>query len=244
MWLLQILGSIFLLFTLPGAALAEIITLTPTDMGNYMIYGDVFTGHHDPSNDAITLFNDGSGDSDPTHGMRHWFLFDLSEIEGAIYSVSLTLETGEIFFLDGSLRAALTPDELTYTMYGVDTPTSILTAGGDGLSSVFDDLGSGDAFGTRTYTREDNGAVVDIAMNGAGVAAVQAAVGGYFALGGAVASDSEGRDRYLTYAEGGIRQLSIEVPEPAGLALFGIGTFVVFGFQAHGRRRGKHCRTS
>ena len=106
-------------------------------------------------------------------------------------------------------------------------------AGGTGLVGTFNDLGSGTTYGNRTYANPDDHQVRDIALLAAGVNALQAAVGGQFALGGAVTTLSPslyfGAYEFVfggSNVTGAQLVLDVEpvpVPEPATLTLVGLG---------------------
>ena len=66
------------------------------------------------------------------------------------------------------------------------TDIATLRAGGSGLTGIFDDLGGGTGFGQVDMTVADNGTVVSIPLNESAEAAINAAAGGLWAVGGAV----------------------------------------------------------
>ena len=128
---------------------------------------------------------------------RSFFAFS---IPAGIAATSATLR------LELHASGYLSPDAAeTYLLYDVSTATDTLLAGGDGLTAIFDDLGSGILFGSKNIGASDQGTFVEIALNTAGIESLTAAAGDTWAIGGRVAD------------------LALTVPEPATLALIGIG---------------------
>jgi hypothetical protein len=195
-------------------ARAATITLNAVDNGAYNQLGD-----HAGSNPNYFVGFDGY------YVSRNWFVFDLASVSGTIVSASLRLQT--YYFV-----SYVKPTE-TYTLFDVTTPIASLIAGGTGLVDTFNDLGSGTTYGNRTYIAADDHKERDIALLAAGVNALQAAVGGQFALGGAVTtllpSLYFGQYEFVFGGSGGaLAQLVLDVepvpvPEPATLTLVGLG---------------------
>ena len=74
---------------------------------------------------------------------------------------------------------------ISYVLYNVSTPVAALVAGGSGLVGTYNDLGSGTELSdVISIAPQDQGTVKPIALLPAGVAAMEAARGGLFALGG------------------------------------------------------------
>ncbi len=71
---------------------------------------------------------------------------------------------------DGFLGFGSSDPTETYTMHGVSTPTDQLIAGGSGLTGIFDDLGSGIAYGSTVVSAADNGQLVRVDLSPAAVA--------------------------------------------------------------------------
>lgn len=102
---------------------------------------------------------------------RNFFSFDLSS---ACQATEVTLQLTR-FRQTGSL---------TYSLFDVSTPAAVLNANNGTSQAIFDDLGSGTAFGSFPV---DPGAETDILsfrLNPAGVAGFNAARGGFFSIGG------------------------------------------------------------
>jgi hypothetical protein len=196
------------------ASLAGATTITATDSG---WYNDI--GTHDASNQNYIagLCSDCGGAT-----YRNFFVFDLSSIVGSITSATLRLDTANVV------------SSGIYDLFDVSTPIDALTAGGSGLTGIYNDLGSGSTFGSIGLLNTQDHQLVDIPFNVNGLAALNAS-SGLFAVGGRYTSAGYhafgGSNGSLT------RQLIVEtanVPEPYTMALLAIG---LFGITAVRRRR-------
>jgi hypothetical protein len=150
---------------------------------------------------------------------RDFFVFDLSGVATPIAAARLRLFNPEAGF--GSPDASE-----TYTVFDVTTSIASLT---DGTATAFADLGSGVVYGSLVMTALDNGTLVEIVFNAAGVAAINGALGGLFAVGGAVTTIDANLDLDDEFVFGytdieDTRVLDLEpVPEPGTLLLLGSG---------------------
>jgi large repetitive protein len=198
-----------------GRANAMEITRAAVDSGWYDQ-----TGSHVPENlNYLCGFNNGIE-------FRNFFVFDLSGIDLRIVSAELQIQNPTFGYFSAD------PTE-TYTLFDVSTPVSTLSAGGEGLTSIFADLGSGVSYGSQVVSHADDDRIVTISLNAAGIAALNEA-NGQFAFGGAITTLSrEGfMDEYVFGETGFVtdtRQLVIEasssVPEGSstwGLLLLGL----------------------
>jgi PEP-CTERM motif len=210
----------------PSAAIP--ITINFSDSGWYDS-----TGLHDPTN-VNYIAGDLGGNE-----FRDWFIFDLTSLVGqTILSASLALAnpSGGYTSLDATEN---------YALFDVSTSPATLALGGSGLVGIFNDLGTGTSFGSRTVSAADNNTTVLTAFNAAGLSALNAAIGGSFALGGAVTTLTLGGPTEFIFGFTGpasLRELRLEVepagvsaiPEPASLALLGTG---IAGLAARRLRR-------
>jgi len=93
-----------------------------------------------------------------------------------------------------------------FTMYDY---TGLISALATGSVAAFNDLGSGDVYGSRLFSSADNGTTVSIALNAAALADINAAAGSQFALGASVSA----------------------VPIPAAFWLLGSGLLGLIGYR-------------
>ncbi|MCH8878784.1 MAG: hypothetical protein IID34_02745 [Planctomycetes bacterium] len=108
---------------------------------------------------------------------RNWFVFDLTAVLTPIASAELLLDNPSIFSDDG-----FEVYQLTST---TSTPATLIAAGGG--AGVFGSLGTGTVFSTITvYDPADDGATLSLALNAAGIAFLNANLGGLVAFSGRV----------------------------------------------------------
>jgi len=182
MRLIFALVLIILSLTFARAYGGPTVTLTATDRGWYNE-----TGFH---NQNLIRYNAGEDGNDFEY--RNFFVFDLSGISTQIVGAELQLNT---YQTDIYLQT-----EETYQLHAVSTALSTLTAGGSGLTAIFDDLGDGATFGSRVFNSNEDDITVTIDLNSAFVTAANAAAGsGSVALGGAITTlDPNGGNSQLT----------------------------------------------
>lgn len=165
---------------------------------------------------------------------NNFFVFDLSSVTGTIVGAELRLEN--------PTSGYESPDATeTYSLFDVSTSIASLTAGGSGLTGTFADLGSGTSYGSLVMSVSDNGTVVTISLNSAGIAALNAAAGGSIAIGGAVTTltmTTNVIENVFAFSSNGTETKELvltTIPEPSSLALFGVGALGLGG--ARWRRR-------
>ncbi len=145
--------------------LPRVVTQPATDSGRYS-----FSGSHNSSDTEYEALVGGS---------RSFFVFDLKGLTDPrpIASASLLLDTGTV--------SSGTFGGITYTLYDVSTPIAAVTAGGSGLTAIYDDLGTGVPYSAATEIEPGTSNTdKSILLLPAGVAAVEAAMGGMLAIGG------------------------------------------------------------
>jgi prepilin-type N-terminal cleavage/methylation domain-containing protein len=147
--------------TIPVVSTTE--TISAIDSGWY-----TSAGSHSPANKNYIV-----GDTSGTE-YRNFFVFDLSSISGTIVSATLSV--------DQHTYSSVHPSE-TWTVYDVGTAISTLTDGSGGVGA-FNDLGGGISYGSAPVTAATTTVTVD--LNASALSALNAAVGGQFAFGGAL----------------------------------------------------------
>ena len=186
---------------------------------------------------------------DPTRNVltRNFFVFDLTELKGDDPVTSATLRinasnvkvggTYSLWDVDSTMPELRRPLEVD-----PDTNEFILR------QFVYDDLGTGNSYGSTALTTSDSWTIVDIELNVAALASINAkdgcnsqgeSVDCLWALGGNL--DHDNVDEFaFGLSGGGVRQLiySTEsipaVPVPAAVWLFGTALIGLIGF---GKRR-------
>lgn len=151
--------------------------------------------------------------------LRSFFVFNLTGFSpGSITGATLTLSNR-----DSSVQNVALPGTvgapLTINLWSITSLISDLTGGLNGLA-VFADLGGGTLLGSLTVPNNNPGNVI-IALNGAGLAALNAGAGSSIAIG--LALDSPGTaDKYIFANEGTtadfpdvLRQLDVTTATPA-----------------------------
>jgi hypothetical protein len=117
---------------------------------------------------------------------RSFFVFDVptqtEPIRGGVLRLFNPSSTAPEPYTNGYLSTDLTE---TLTLFDVSTPTSTLVDGTGGLSA-FEDLGTGNIFGQLVVNRDMNGSFIEVALNSAGLSALDAAQGGTFVIGAAL----------------------------------------------------------
>ena len=146
---------------------------------------------------------------------RNFFVFDLTAIPigDTVVSVTLRLFNPALNLPTILANGYSSPDPFeTYEVVEVITPVPLLILGGAALTTTYQDLADGAVFGSRAVSAADNGTNVDIALNAAGVAAIDAGVG-LFALGGHITTLTSGFDNEFAFGStsaNSLRQLVIE----------------------------------
>ena len=110
-------------------------------------------------------------------------MFDLGGISGTVQSATLTLDVADP---DGYISTA---PSLIYALYDITTPIPVIVAGNAGVGA-YDDFGSGIRFGTHIATNAQEGTAIQIALNAAALASIQAGLGFDWAIGGTIADSS------------------------------------------------------
>jgi hypothetical protein len=187
-----------------------------------------------------------------TADVRNFFVFDLAGVSSNVTAATLRLwnpadDPATTTVNESGFRSTLPnplPQDLrteTYQLNEVSTSIPELLAGnaggGDPIAVArFDDLGDGNVFGTYIASNADNGTFVQIVLNAAAIAAINAHAGGLFAIGGSItsldadATNTEALFRFTNGLPSSDTQLLLStapIPEPASYALMIAGLGIV-----------------
>ena len=134
-------------------------------------------GFHDGA--STNYYTGATGQAD-FHGgrVRSFFVFDLSGVSGQVVSAQLSARS-----YSGTGAPAM------LSLYDVSTTPAALATTADAATQIFDDLGSGTVLGSAAVT-DPTAATITVPLSVDGVSALQAALGGTFALGGDYAPGS------------------------------------------------------
>src|SRR4051812_7059463 len=160
-------------------------TVGAYDRGTYeqAVYADSHVRYgSDPDNSYFTAGrSDNPVNADPQRDtIRNFFAFDLSPSDATVTKAELVLKFNGAAYLSED-------DSETFALYDVSSDLDALVAGGDGtagLGAIWDDLGSGHHYASRTFTASDQGEVIRIPLDA--TARLEAQAGGKFAIGGAL----------------------------------------------------------
>jgi hypothetical protein len=169
---------------------------------------------------------------------RNFFVFDLSAVSGNIVGATLKIPN-----VGSNLQWSS-----TYTSYDVTTAISALTAGQTGATGIFSDLGTGTVYASGLAPASYADYTVSLAA--AGVAALNSAKGGQFAIGGALSPLTPPLGLYnytfsTTPASGRPVELTLNmetVPEPATMivwSLLGAASWLGMRVWRRGHRAGR-----
>ena len=144
-----------------GGAVASATTLNSTARGWYDS-----TGFHNASNPNYISGTDG------INTWHDFFTFDLTGVSGTISSANLVLYN------------PVASGSGVFTSYDVNTPAATLDATNSGQTGIFNDLGSGNAYGSINYSTADNSTFVTINLNSQFLADINARSSNLFSVGG------------------------------------------------------------
>jgi hypothetical protein len=126
---------------------------------------------------------------------HNFFVFDLSGISSPVYAATLRAYNPGIVPDGFDGYDSLDASE-TWAVYDVSTPIPNLLNGTGGVAAHVD-LGSGISYGDVEATSASNGNFVELSLNAFGIAAINAALGGDLAIGGALTTIGGAYDQLL-----------------------------------------------
>jgi len=103
-----------------------------------------------------------------------YFVFDLSGITGDKTGARLRLELQ--LYTSGDLSE-------TFSVYDVSTDAATLKADDTGQTAIFNDLQTGEVYGTFEVTAGDVGTIIEIPLSAEALSDINTAAGGFFAVG-------------------------------------------------------------
>ena len=106
----------------------------------------------------------------------------------------------------------------TFSLFDVSTAIANLMASGNGQVGIYNDLGTGASFAAQSVSAANNGQIVPVNLNAAGLAALNAARGGQMAVGGAVTTIAGTINQSIFAGTGlanDVKQLVLTLAEPA-----------------------------
>ena len=140
-----------------------------------------YKGEHFASNSDYIVGDCSIGTCGGLGAYNDFFTFNLAGVSGSVTSVTFSA-----FNPGGPYPGYSGKPSSTYTLWDVTTPIGVLNSDNSTATGIYADLGSGISYGSVSVSAADNGALVRVTLNAAGIAAVNAAVGSEFAIGGSL----------------------------------------------------------
>jgi hypothetical protein len=193
----------------------------------------------------INYFDDAGTDLG-LQDFRNFFIFDLTSVTNPVTSAKLHLyNNGFVPSFPGYGFESPNPFE-TYKIFDVNTPLASLVAGTGG-TTAYADIGTGTSYGTYNISNADRGQFVVINLNAAGLAAINANLGGKIAFGGAITTlspvpEEEQFAFAVSHNPAGVNDgntfLEVNaVPAPPAVILLCLGLLGFAGFRVRGFSR-------
>ena len=106
---------------------------------------------------------------------RNWFTFDISGFSGTACTITLRLELELFRGTSGN-----------YNLYDISTGHDDLVASSSGSSgiTIYNDLGTGNSYGSVSLTNSDNGSTIEITLNDQAITDFNSESSGWFSVGG------------------------------------------------------------
>lgn len=187
---------------------SQVLELDAIDSGWY-----TNVGYHNPDNTNYVVGDCYLPQCSNLVTYRNFFVFDLSGVAGDIVSATLLIENPPDGYNSND------PAE-TWTTFNVMTPVPTLVAGGSGLTSIYDDLGSGQTFGSAVVISTNT--LVPMVVNPVGLSALNAQIGDQFAIGGAITTLDGDLNREWIFGNGNevyVRKLLLGMAAPITMTI-------------------------
>lgn len=232
---------------------AQALTVNASDRGWYRYnYGNGLI--EADANNLNYLAGLGAVNSTTLGATRNYFAFNLTAYAGQTFnSATLHLYNPKPGDVNGSatvggfyqyMPAANTPSYETYEVRQVTSDINSLLNASAGWTG-FTDLGDGAIFGSYNATLADNGTFIDIILNADGLAALNAAVGEWFVVGGRLSTATLGIGTQTLFGFSNQNNLADTqlvltqaVPEPGTFSIALLGLSLI-GFTALRSRKQK-----
>ena len=213
--LLRFVMLVILVFTLSPKVKAGVVILDAVDKVYYLDSGF----HNETVQRTLVGW-------DSPNKYNSFFVFDLSSLTEQIISVTLRLEAEGYFGLHTSE---------TFTLFSVETSVPTLTTGhssGAPGIAIFNDLESGDIYGSATVLPSNIGTLVDISLSNEALNNVNSSIGGMFAIGAHLNNiNTDLPEHSVSFSSNsgiGINQVLLTtIPEPATVLLLGLGAVML-----------------
>ncbi|MGE5385105.1 MAG: PEP-CTERM sorting domain-containing protein [Betaproteobacteria bacterium] len=232
---------------------AQALTVNASDRGWYRYnYGNGLI--EADANNLNYLAGLGAVNSTTLGATRNYFAFNLTAYAGQTFnSATLHLYNPKPGDVNGSatvggfyqyMPAANAPSYETYEVRQVTSDINSLLNASAGWTG-FNDLGDGAIFGSYNATLADNGTFIDIILNADGLAALNAAVGEWFVVGGRLSTATLGIGTQTLFGFSNQNNLADTqlvltqaVPEPGTFSIALLGLSLI-GFTALRSRKQK-----
>lgn len=220
---MKILASLIVAISVLGTTSSSAAIITVTTSDNQLQTGVDNQGWWSNTTTNSNSTNDNYITGNSNDNFRSFFSYDLSSISGTVTSATF------------EVRRYNQIGNITLDLFDVTTPAATLITTRTNISSpaIFTDLGSGTNYGSFAISNGGSGDILSLVLNSAALTDINNSLGiGYFSIGTAVlgggtifssSSDEPGNSSFNSIQRLVLNVEQISVPEPASLALLGIG---------------------